>query len=1054
MKSLSLLLPVLLFSFSTFGQNTDTLQASQWLQEAIAINANEDLEKEGAIHLAQKALAIFEKNSFNDRIGACHETLANAYFDANQYPEAIASYSLAIDAYTKNDGTHSEKIVKLYDALASVHYKNKSYKQLDSVLNVAFGLVDQAKISNPILADLYEIKAVALMVQVNYDSSLLFYEKALKLHRQEDTTSRKTILALADNYYNQSTVYHRKGLYAKVTPLVKKAIEYAKKGESDEHLASFYSGLGLNYNKLGDLERAIDTYNKGIALTLKLPHGATSSRLSRFYNNLGVVYRKSGNCSKAAENYKKAIAIDKKLHQGKTTPFQADILTNIGACHLDKGELDIAERYFLEALAIRQELLPPMHPRLGINNAALGLVAQDKEDYAEAIKYFEKANEIYISIFGEQHLRPANGFMSIAFCHYKLGQLDKAIEFYQKALDSNNYHQDAENRFNLVLAENVLFTCLKEISRTYYELYESSQDAEKLALSKTYMEESIAATQFYKANFQSPASKKRLMARSYENYVNLIFLNHTYYEKTEDKGYIEQAFTTAEAAKSNYLLEHLNDWSAQFHAAIPDTLLDQAIALESSIAQLEKTQFEATSNKNDSLLQATNIELFDQKESYGQLKNELLETYPEYAKLKYFQSNPGLDKVQQELTSNQALIEYVVGENHLYTFLITSEKVEFFFEEIDTSFFNQINDLRESLYQYWLLPAENRSPEMLQQSSVAYSENAHGLFNTLLGPLGELPTQLIIVPSKSLGYIPFEVLLTERPKNPMQYKDLPYLIHKHRISYNFSAALWQEMRSKSTEAFDVNLIAPTFEGNQEYITAVEYRRDNLGLLLFNTDEVQGIQEIIGGNTWVGATATKAQFLEIAENSKILHFATHAKLDDRDQDYSYLSFSSTTDSLVADKLYIRELYAQKIPVEMVVLSACETGVGEIQEGEGIISLARGFAYAGASSIVTSLWAVNDQSTARIMTDFYTKLNDGQEKDEALRSAKLAYLENASDQLEAHPFKWAPFIVIGNTSKIDFSNQGKLLNTRNIIFGLILLIGVGFFLFRRQSSARTA
>ncbi|MCB0641180.1 MAG: CHAT domain-containing protein, partial [Phaeodactylibacter sp.] len=334
-----------------------------------------------------------------------------------------------------------------------------------------------------------------------------------------------------------------------------------------------------------------------------------------------------------------------------------------------------------------------------------------------------------------------------------------------------------------------------------------------------------------------------------------------------------------------------------------------------------------------------------------------------------------------------------------------------------------------------------------------YALAAHALHQQLLAPLGELPKRLIFVPSGILGYVPFEVLLTEAPEDPLQFKQLPYLLRQHQVSYNFSAALWQEMKqNKATKARELHLLAPSFSTTPQYASAADYRRDNLGPLQFNTEEVSGIQSIIGGTIWMGTAATKAQFLAIAPQARLLHFATHAKLDDQDEDFSYLAFASTTDSLAAEKLYIRELYAQKIPAELVVLSACETGVGTIQEGEGIISLARGFAYAGAGSIVTSLWAVDDQSTARIMTNFYTYLNQGLSKDEALRQTKLDYLDAAGDQLEAHPFKWAPFIIIGNADVIDLSSGIQNLPLWALLGGLLLLGGAGFLWFRKRSSAK--
>ena len=134
----------------------------------------------------------------------------------------------------------------------------------------------------------------------------------------------------------------------------------------------------------------------------------------------------------------------------------------------------------------------------------------------------------------------------------------------------------------------------------------------------------------------------------------------------------------------------------------------------------------------------------------------------------------------------------------------------------------------------------------------------------------------------------------------------------------------------------------------------------------------------------------------------------------------------------NRLYLNDLYAMNLPLEMVVLSACETGVGELLKGEGMLSLANGFTQAGAKSVITSLWKADDESTYKIMTAFYKYLARGQRKDEALRNAKLEYLENC-DPLKSSPYYWAAFIPIGDMSPI----RAKPLYLQ---WGFWLMIGV--------------
>ena len=151
---------------------------------------------------------------------------------------------------------------------------------------------------------------------------------------------------------------------------------------------------------------------------------------------------------------------------------------------------------------------------------------------------------------------------------------------------------------------------------------------------------------------------------------------------------------------------------------------------------------------------------------------------------------------------------------------------------------------------------------------------------------------------------------------------------------------------------------------------------------------------------------------------VIHLSTHGKADDRVGDYSFLAFTEIPDSLENEYLYVRDLYNLRLNADMVVLSACETGIGELQRGEGILSLARGFTYAGAKSIINSLWSVNDQSTKFLMERFYTYLLEGLDKDAALRQAKLDYLASGEN---ADPYFWAAFVPVGDMSPVELKDK---------------------------------
>ena len=162
-------------------------------------------------------------------------------------------------------------------------------------------------------------------------------------------------------------------------------------------------------------------------------------------------------------------------------------------------------------------------------------------------------------------------------------------------------------------------------------------------------------------------------------------------------------------------------------------------------------------------------------------------------------------------------------------------------------------------------------------------------------------------------------------------------------------------------------------------------------------------------------ATKETFEKIVGDYRIVHLATHGKANDKIGDYCFLAFTEQKDSLQNELLYVRDIYNLSLNADLVVLSACETGIGELKRGEGVISLARAFAYSGAKSLITTLWSVNDKSTMQIMEGFYRQLKKGASKDAALWKAKQVYLEKSKHE-QAHPFFWSAFIPIGDMQAV--------------------------------------
>jgi CHAT domain-containing protein len=292
-----------------------------------------------------------------------------------------------------------------------------------------------------------------------------------------------------------------------------------------------------------------------------------------------------------------------------------------------------------------------------------------------------------------------------------------------------------------------------------------------------------------------------------------------------------------------------------------------------------------------------------------------------------------------------------------------------------------------------------------------------------------LQKHLIIVPDDRLGYLPFDALLTEPVDSLHLFRDHPYLIKSHYISYNYSASLLGEMKTGKSNSRTVSYLgfAPQFTGQGS--------PQGLAELLFNREEIAEARSKLGGRMYQGNQATKANFIKHQSNYEIIHLATHGKVDASSEDYSFIAFSQN-DSQDPDDflLYVREIYNLPIHAQMVILSACETGTGKLYQGEGVASIARSFSYAGAGSLVATRWNVNDRTTSQLIGLLLEGIKNQLPKDEAMQQAIVQYISKQNNDF-AHPFYWSSFMIMGDMAPVRFGNSLVFFGT---ITGILLLL----------------
>jgi CHAT domain-containing protein len=304
-------------------------------------------------------------------------------------------------------------------------------------------------------------------------------------------------------------------------------------------------------------------------------------------------------------------------------------------------------------------------------------------------------------------------------------------------------------------------------------------------------------------------------------------------------------------------------------------------------------------------------------------------------------------------------------------------------------------------------------------------ELGYKLYNILIEPCLAYTDKksFTIVPDGAITYIPFEGLITNTTDTEyINYMDLPYMIREYSIGYSHSSTLLfsERLKSKSPEE-KVLAFAPMYDNPLDNIDTAEFRQLDMDMeilfpLVGTIKEVQSINETVPSRVFINEKATEANFKKNASDYSVLHLAMHTIMRDDNPLYSLLAFTNVEeDSIEDNRLYAYEIYNMKLNAQMAVLSSCNSGTGEMKKGEGMMSLARGFIYAGCPSIIMTLWQVADKSSSELMTSFYKYLKRGKSKQEAMRLAKIEYLDKADD-LTSNPYFWSGFVVLGDSSPI--------------------------------------
>lgn len=814
-----------------------------------------------------------------------------------------------------------------------------------------------------------------------------------------------------------------------------------------------YSELGNLYLRIGNPDRALLYYQEYLNY---LPSVYDYPDDAIFYEILGYsylagswkmkgIYRQNDiDLSNAVRFYRKAISLIDELEQ--PTAFSNTITSayyGLIDIYQEAENYDSAVFYLNEARQYNLQASPKMKARI-LRLEGEQLLAESNVN--AALEYFNKAKLLHVRQKGENHLDSYvyNNYIATALAEN--GDIQSALDLVQKNLQilgpdsivvSNIQNPRKEAIVFLPEAIHTLNLKSDLLSKLYYQ-YPSPENWQnciatyRLAVELSLKERSIS--------FGTDA-KQRYIHRHRKLIESALDFCFETKEKVKDVGLDNHVLWFMENSKALLLQEELNHSQAFKALNVPVSIIELLDSLKKSRNVLsEKLREDYTSIAL--LKDIKNVE-----ETYDSIQQLLGARFPGYLAPSSFKFS--LKDHQSNVEENRNVLNYFQGGSSYYLLSINSRNIEFIRIEDRDRITQAIDTVLDMSRKRTLEPDK-------------FSANLQYLFEALIGPVDNMLTKcdaITVIPDGYLSYLPFEMLLSGEPADDA-YQDWPYLLKNYAFSYEYSLQLSDMMDVKDSDASQSYLgIAPEYSsGSPKDLMVMTgdsmlLAERDFGELMFNKNEVVQVYDIFGGQTLLDTEATRENFLRHVTEAKLIHLSMHAYVDEANPDQSGLVFSDFREENQGISkngfIAISELSTLKLNAEMVMLSACETGYGYLERGEGPLSLGRAFKMAGCPTSAMSIWKANDYSTSQIMISYAQYLADGEEKDKALQLAKLDYLANA-DRNTSHPYFWASFILHGDNAPLSFVKGRTLSRTWvYILCSLFFIIAIYYVRMKRKT-----
>ncbi len=868
---------------------------------------------------------------------------------------------------------------------------------LDSKYKEAIAWVDNelTKIKNPKVAAILENKKAEALIR---SGELEAANKLLNDLEQKIINLNESVFLRAVVKTNEGFLYLNQGRNDIALAALLQAQNGFDQSENQNCLeaAQNLSYLSQVYLTTGKLSKAEEQMLMCLSIRQKiLPQ--KHELIAASYNDLGFAYSQVDN-DKALNNYEIALGLYEEIH-GKDNPKIAIAYGNMGVIYRNLESYGDAVNNFDNALKIWDKIYPAAHPTKAFVLFNLGYTNQKMDNQKAALAYYEQALAMYRTSYGMKHPEIASVLNYIGNIKLSQKKYQESIVDYQEAINANSISFD-----NKDISKNPKATDFYNGNTLLYSLEYKAEALEAQFFGKTLkladLELSlktlqVADTLIDKLRQQSTSETDKLTLGQIANDVYADGVRTAYeasVSSVKKKDFKLLSFYFAEKSKSSVLLEAIAESDAKSFAGIPNDLLDEEQKIKSGIALTAQKLAQKPTPQEEKTLRETAYKLHREYDSFTK---RLEVKYPEYFNLKYNTNSPSVADLQQKLDDHTAILSYFINtddkNNSIYIFKLSKRKFEIVTHVLPKDFDRYITGLRNGLY---------------FNDIKTYKISATGLSKVLIPKLPSSITSLVILPTGRLSIIPFETLFIKTPKDE-GYQSLPYLLNRFNTRYEFSARLILQKTAKTdaTAPPSIFLCAPIVFPEKDHLNELPGTESEVNEIagLFKAKQ---LRTSLFTNTDASEMLIKSGALK---NFKLIHFATHGIVDEKNAELSriYLQTASNTED---GNLFAGEIYNLSLQADLVTLSACQTGLGKISKGEGVIGLSRALVYAGAKNIIVSFWSVADQSTSELMKNFYVNMlnTSNHEYSENLRQSKITLIK---EEKYAAPYYWAPFILIG-------------------------------------------